>query len=247
MLLFPFQDIKEFLDSATDGAIFFSLGSSAKSSDLPQEKISIILGEFRKLKLKVLWKFEADLPNLPDNVKIGKWLPQNDILAHPNIKLFISHCGKGGITEAKYHGVPILAIPMFVDQFSNANKILNEGWAVSLPLGKINANSFSSALDEALNNASYAHVAKKLSALYRDRPEHPLDTAVFWVEYVIRHNGAYHMQSPGVHLNLLQYYSVDVLAFIVIASWATFKLIWGMFNVLLMKVFGIRKQKTKKE
>ncbi|KAG4070752.1 hypothetical protein HA402_010978 [Bradysia odoriphaga] len=240
-------DIKDFLDGATDGAIFFSLGSSVNSSELPPEKISAILHKFEKIKLKILWKFEADLPNLPDNVKIGKWLPQNDILAHPNVKLFISHCGKGGITEAKFHGVPILAIPVFADQFTNAVKILNEGWAVSLPLNEINYNTFSTAIDEALNNASYMHVAKKLSTLYRDRPAHPLDTAVFWVEYVIRHNGAYHMQSPGVHLNLLQYYSVDVLAFIVVASLVMVRVIRILFNVFLLKVFGIRKRKAKKE
>ncbi|KAG4070787.1 hypothetical protein HA402_011013 [Bradysia odoriphaga] len=240
-------DIKDFLDSAVDGAIFFSLGSNAKSSELPPEMISVILNKFQKMKLKILWKFESDLPNLPNNVKIGKWFPQNDILAHPNVKLFISHCGKGGITEAKFHGVPILAIPMFVDQFTNAVKILNEGWAVSLPLREINADTFSTAIDEALNNASYTHVAKKLSTLYRDRPAHPLDTAVFWVEYVIRHDGAYHMQSPGVHLNLLQYYLVDVMAFIVVASLVLVRVIWILFNVFLLKVFGIRKQKAKKE
>ncbi|KAJ6646775.1 UDP-glucosyltransferase 2, partial [Pseudolycoriella hygida] len=98
------QDIKEFLESASEGVIFFSLGSNARSSDLSQERINIFLDKFRSLKQKVLWKFETTLPNLPDNVKIGKWLPQDDILAHPNVKLFISHCGKGGITEAKYHG-----------------------------------------------------------------------------------------------------------------------------------------------
>lgn len=235
------------MDSATDGAIFFSIGSNAQSSQLPQETISVILNEFRKSKLKVLWKFETDLPDLPENIKIGKWLPQNDILAHPNVRLFISHCGKGGITEAKYHGVPILAMPMFVDQFSNAVKILNEGWAVSLPLGDINENTFSSALDEVLNNASYTRVAKKLSALYRDRPQHPLETAVFWVEYVIRHNGAYHMQSPGKHLNLLQYYSVDVFVFIGVVLLVVVKLLRIVYNVLLYKMFGIRKRKVKKE
>ncbi|XP_037031394.1 UDP-glucosyltransferase 2-like [Bradysia coprophila] len=241
-------DIKYFLDSATDGAIFFSLGSSVNSSELPPEKISVILHKFQKMKLKILWKFETDLPKLPDNVKIAKWLPQNDILAHPNVRLFISHCGKGGITEAKFHGVPILAIPIFADQFSNAKKILNEGWAVSLPLSEINANTFSTAVDEALNNASYTHVAKKLSTLYKDRPAHPLDTAVFWVEYVIRHDGAYHMQSPAVHLNFLQYYSVDVLAFIVVASFVLVRVIRILFNVFLMKVFGIRRRhKVKKE
>lgn len=247
MNLCSLQDIKEFLDSATNGAIFFSLGSNVKSSDLSRQRISILLNKFRSLKQKVLWKFETELPNLPDNVKIGKWLPQDDILAHPNVKLFIAHCGKGGITEAKYHGVPILAIPVFGDQFSNADNIVNEGWAITLPLSDLNAETFSRVLDEALNNSTYAQVAKKLSNLNRDRPEHPLDRAAFWIEYVIRHDGAKHMQSPAIHLNWLQSNSIDVYAFVLIVLWVVVKVVRISFNVFLIKVFGIRKQKTKKE
>lgn len=234
------------MDSAINGAIFFSLGTNLKSSDLSQEKITHFLDTFRNIKQKVLWKFETELPNLPNNVKIGKWLPQDDILAHPNVKLFISHCGKGGITEAKYHGVPILAVPIFADQFSNAANVVSEGWAVKLPLADITTETFTKSLDEVLNNSTYANTAKKLSNLNRDRPEHPLDKAAFWIEYVIRHNGARHLQSPAIHLNILQYYLLDVYAFIIFSSFVIVKIITILF-VLLTKVFGIQKHKAKKE
>ncbi|KAG4068827.1 hypothetical protein HA402_004975 [Bradysia odoriphaga] len=241
------EDIKEFLDGATDGAIFFSLGSNARSSDLSEERIAIFVNKFRSLKQRVLWKFETDLPNLPDNVKIGKWLPQDDILAHPNIKLFISHCGKGGITEAKYHGVPILAIPLFGDQPGNADHIAEEGWAVLLPFADLSESTFSAVLDEALSNPTYGNVVKKLSNLNRDRPEHPLDKAAFWIEYVIRHNGAKHMQSPAVHLNILQYYMVDAISFILAALYFSIWLIKFVFKVILRKVFRRGLEKSKKE
>lgn len=195
----------------------------------------------------MLWKFETNLPNLPDNVMIGKWLPQDDILAHPNIKLFISHCGKGGITEAKYHGVPILGIPLFADQFSNADYILKEGWAVVLSMSDLNQHTFSKALDEALNNQMLARVVKNLANLNRDRPEHPLDKAAFWIEYVIRHNGAKHMQSPAVHLNLLQYYMVDVFGFLFVTLYMVIKLLKMLFKVFLRKIFGSGRKKNKKD
>lgn len=124
---------------------------------------------------------------------------------------------------------------------------MREGWALNIPLRDISANTFSSVLDEALNNVTYAQVARTLSSLNRDRPEHPLDKAAFWIEYVIRHNGAKHMQSPAVHLNLLQYYMIDVFAFVIVVLFVMVKLIRIMFSVFLTKVFGIRKQKTKKE
>lgn len=74
---------------------------------------------------------------------IGKWFPQNDILAHPNVKVFISHCGKGGVTEAKYHAVPVLAIPLFAEQPGNAKIIVSEGWGVGIPFADLNEQTFS--------------------------------------------------------------------------------------------------------
>jgi hypothetical protein len=37
-----------------------------------------------------------------------EWIPQNDILAHPNVLLFVSHGGLNGILESLFHGKPVL-------------------------------------------------------------------------------------------------------------------------------------------
>lgn len=77
-----FQDIQSFLDDAKQGAVYFSLGSNVKSKDLQNETRQIILETLAELPFQVLWKFEADeLPNKPKNVKISKWLPQQDVLS----------------------------------------------------------------------------------------------------------------------------------------------------------------------
>jgi len=69
------------MDLAEHGVIYFSLGSVVKSSKMPRETVSFLLSELAKLKQKVLWKWEDDqLPNLPKNVMVKKWFPQNDIL-----------------------------------------------------------------------------------------------------------------------------------------------------------------------
>jgi hypothetical protein len=75
------QDIKTFLDEAPDGVVYFSMGSNLQSSEMPEEKKQAFLETFSKLKQRVLWKWETDsLPGQPSNVKLGKWLPQSDIL-----------------------------------------------------------------------------------------------------------------------------------------------------------------------
>lgn len=209
------DDIKTWVVGAIDGLILVSFGANIKSKDLGTETRQIILNTFAQLKQRVLWKFEDDsLTNLPRNVMIKKWLPQNDILAHSNTKLFISHMGIGSYNEAMYHAVPVLAIPFAGDQGSNARKAENQGWAEVLPISQLTETRLSNILSKMLSNTKYSVEVQKLSKLYRDKPMSAIDTAIYWIEYVIRHKGATHMRYPGADMNFIERNSLDVLAFI---------------------------------
>lgn len=84
---------------------------------MPADKLKAFIESFRRVKQKVLWKFEDEtITNLPPNVMVRKWLPQSDILAHKNIVLFITHGGVFGNQEGIYRGVPMLMIPFYGDQ-----------------------------------------------------------------------------------------------------------------------------------
>ena len=48
--------------------------------------------------------------------------------AHPNVKVFITHCGLLGSQEALYHGKPMLGLPIFGDQPKNAKALENKGF-----------------------------------------------------------------------------------------------------------------------
>jgi len=78
-----FQDLQKFLDEAKDGVIYISLGTSVLSDHMPEEKRRVFIEAFSELPQKILWKWEsAHLPGQPANVKIGTWLPQQDILGN---------------------------------------------------------------------------------------------------------------------------------------------------------------------
>jgi glucuronosyltransferase len=61
---------------------------------------------------------------------------------------------------------------------------------------------------------------KKLSAIYRDQPETPLERAVFWTEYVLRHGGA-SLRSVSADLPWYQYFLLDVIAVLLIGTTLT--------------------------
>lgn len=75
------EDLQNFMDQAKEGVVYFSMGSNLRSADMPLKVREAILRVFSKLKVKVLWKWEQEtLPGQPANVKLSKWLPQQEIL-----------------------------------------------------------------------------------------------------------------------------------------------------------------------
>ncbi|KAH8246393.1 hypothetical protein KR038_009947, partial [Drosophila bunnanda] len=230
------KDIEEFLAKSAQGAVLLSLGSNIKSSTVKPEIIQTIFKVLSGLKQNVIWKWE-DLENTPGNapnILYKKWLPQDDILAHPNTKLFITHAGKGGITESQYHGVPMVALPVFGDQPGNAEVMQSAGYGLSLDLLSITEESLGEALKEVLENKKYAQAVGKFSSLYRDRPMTAKQSVLYWTEYILRHHGAPHMQSPAVHMNFVELYNLDlfvllltILAVIVFLLSLVVKFIWN--------------------
>ena len=54
----------------------------------------------------------------------------------------------------------------------------------------------------------------KLSRIHHDQPVKPLDRAVFWVEFVMRHKGAKHLRPAFHDLTWFQHHSLDVIGFL---------------------------------
>ena len=77
--------MKKFIEgSGNAGVILFSFGSIIKMHQMPLEKSQSFMNVFRKLKQRVIWKFETPenfALHVPDNVKLVKWVPQQDILS----------------------------------------------------------------------------------------------------------------------------------------------------------------------
>ncbi|XP_055848943.1 UDP-glycosyltransferase UGT5-like [Episyrphus balteatus] len=205
-------NMQKFLDEAKDGAIYFSMGSNLKSKNLPAEKREAILRTFKSLKQKVLWKFEdTNLPGKSDNVFISDWFPQDDVLAHPNVKLFITHGGLLSTTESIYHGKPFIGIPIFGDQFLNMARAETSGFGIMVDYNVLSEENFKSAILEMLNNPKYTKKIQEVSARYRDQPMEPLELAIYWVEYIAKHKGAPHLHCAAQELNFFQYHNIDIL------------------------------------
>lgn len=84
--------------------------------------------------------------------------------------------------------------------------------------------------------------------MYRDRLATPLDAAVYWTEYVIRHHGAPHLSYSGKHLNFFQTYCLDIIAAIIAVLYILKLIFIGFIKFAFRKLFGKSKKQdnTKK-
>ncbi|KAM5153027.1 UDP-glucuronosyltransferase 1A1-like [Mantella aurantiaca] len=208
------QEFEKLVNSSGDhGFVVFSLGSMV--SEIPIHKAMDIAEALRSIPQMVIWRYTGPVPsNLGKNTHLVKWLPQNDLLAHPKARAFITHAGSHGIYEGICNAVPMVMLPLFGDQMDNAKRIESRGAGITLNVLDFIPEDLSKALTSVINNPSYKENIQRLSALHLDRPIQPLDLAVHWVEFVMRHKGAAHLRPAAHDLNWIQYHSIDVFAFL---------------------------------
>jgi len=230
-------DIKNFIDGAKKGVILMTFGSIA--STFPADMVEKFSSAFRRLEdYRVIWRLKnKDDVKLPDNVMIGQWLPQNDILAHPSVKLFITHCGNNGQYEAVYHGVPMIGLPVLGDQHFNAKRLDYKGYGLSMDLYDFTADDLFKNVHKILGDKSYEERVMKASKIFRSQAQSPVERATFWIEHVCQFGGD-HLRSAGNDLPLYSYLMLDVLAFILILLHILVFLLYRLYIVVIRKCRG---------
>ncbi|XP_012354775.1 UDP-glucuronosyltransferase 2B4 isoform X3 [Nomascus leucogenys] len=208
------KEMEEFVQSSGEnGIVVFSLGSMV--SNTSEERANVIASALAKIPQKVLWRFDGNKPDtLGPNTRLYKWIPQNDLLGHPKTRAFITHGGANGVYEAIYHGIPMVGVPLFADQPDNIAHMKAKGAAVSLDFNTMSSTDLLNALKTVINDPLYKENAMKLSRIHHDQPVKPLDRAVFWIEFVMRHKGAKHLRVAAHDLTWFQYHSLDVIGFL---------------------------------
>ncbi|XP_019215647.1 UDP-glucuronosyltransferase 2A2 isoform X3 [Oreochromis niloticus] len=239
------QHLEDFVQSSGEhGFILMSLGTFV--TELPADMANEIAAAFAKLPQKVIWKYKGDRPaTLGNNTLLVDWMPQNDLLGHPKIKLFVAHGGTNGVQEALYHGVPVVGIAFYFDQYDNLLRLKDRGGAKILTLTTVDKDTnFLRAIEEVLSDPSYRANMQRLSRLHRDKPVMPLDNALFWIEFVMRHKGAAHLKAESYRMPWYSYHSVDVVLFL---AGAMLLVLLTTFYLIRCIYTGMCKYKVKRE
>lgn len=87
---------------------------------------------------------------------------------------------------------------------------------------------------------SYRENAQRLSKAYRDRPASPLETAVWWTEYVARGNGKPYLRSEGADLPWYQYHLIDVALVLIIVFTVFIYILFRLIKLLLSLLSAVK-------
>ncbi len=204
------EQIQTFLDTSDNGVIVVSFGSHARLSPVHNQ---VFMQTFLQLKENVIWRYPGSdkLADIPDRIKLMDWMPQNDILGHPNVKLFITHCGLNGLFEALYHGVPLLGVPLFNDQPYNAKHITHHAFGKVVDLMTLNSDTLTEIIHDVVNNNTYLQNIRHASEIFRSPPMTPRERMVYWIEHVLEFGGE-HLHSHALDIPWYQYMMLDLLA-----------------------------------
>ncbi|KAL3829278.1 hypothetical protein ACJIZ3_018080 [Penstemon smallii] len=130
-------DYVEWLDSKDKlSVVYIAFGSYSDISKSQLDEIAkgliksnrpflwVIRGTENREKLDEMLSFREDLEKIG---KIVPWCDQVEVLSHSSVGCFVTHCGWNSTLESLVFGVPVVAIPQWTDQATNA-KLVQDYW-----------------------------------------------------------------------------------------------------------------------
>ncbi|CAI5452742.1 unnamed protein product [Caenorhabditis angaria] len=242
------------MEKGKNGVIYFSLGTIANTSRLPNQVLESFLEIVQRFP-DYHFLIRADKYDLNTvekaknikNVRVSDWLPQPAILQHPRLKLFITHAGYNSIMESARTGVPLITIPFMFDQNLNSRAIEKKGWGIRRTKNQLlsNPQAIEEAIREILNNPKYTENAHRIRDLIKSKPQSSSERFLKTVDWVISNNGVPELLFDGRNTNTIIYYNLDIL--IPIFVLITYFIIPTLVSWYIWSCFGHLKNKQKLE
>jgi glucuronosyltransferase len=222
--------VAEIVDRAKH-LVIFSLGTVSNTTNMPSQMLYSFLKAFAQFPdIDFLWRFEADVPEAENytNIHLLKWLPQKELmskysfiklcicLAHPKIRLLIAHGGYNSFLEASEAGIPIILMPLFADQFINAKRAQRFGTALTLDKLNLTPERVRRTIEQILMDKRFSTNARRLAAMLADKPTEDLSSMLNYGLKLATLKRDHFVLRAAQRLSFLQFYSVDILALVVV-------------------------------
>jgi MGT family glycosyltransferase len=147
--------------------VYLSLGSLGSADAELMQRLIDTLAATRYRVIVSLGPQHA-LLRLPSHMAGAEFLPQTSIL--PQVDAVVTHGGNNTITECLWFGKPTVVLPLFWDQYDNAQRMQETGFGVRLDTYGHAPDELTGALERVLNDAALHERLAAVSARLRLRP-----------------------------------------------------------------------------
>ena len=162
-----FELPQEVTNRPTDSKlIYLSLGSLGSADVDLMKRLVSILGK-TKHKFIVSKGPQASEYNLASNMVGAEFLPQISII--PKVDLVITHGGNNTTTESVHFGKPMIVLPLFWDQYDNAQRVHEKGHGIRLATYAFKDEELTGAIDKLLNDSALLSKLNKIGEAVRSR------------------------------------------------------------------------------
>jgi MGT family glycosyltransferase len=147
--------------------IYLSLGSLGSADVELMQRLIDLLG---KMPHRVIVSMgpQHDLLTLADNMWGSEFVPQTSIL--PQVDLVITHGGNNTVTECMYFSKPMLVLPLFWDQYDNAQRMHEIGFGIRLATYAFGDHEFLMSIEDLLSNEERLTRMRELSRTLKAQP-----------------------------------------------------------------------------
>ena len=126
----PAAPLPDWWDGSTAPLVYVTFGTVLGHMSFAADIYRLVLDAVTDLEARVLLtvgrRFDpAQLGDVPAHVHVEPWVDQADVLAHADV--VVAHGGSGTVYGALGAGVPLVCVPVFADQFTNARLVADAG------------------------------------------------------------------------------------------------------------------------
>jgi MGT family glycosyltransferase len=176
------------------GSTWHNLEASVRTSDAPWEPpaedgdgplVYLSLGSLGSADVELMRTLIGSLADAPYRVVVSKgpqhdqlelasnmvgeeFLPQTSVL--PQVDLVITHGGNNTVTECLWFGKPMVLLPLFWDQYDNAQRIHEKGFGTRLGTYTHEPSELTQAIDELLADGALRERLASISTRLQQNP-----------------------------------------------------------------------------
>ncbi|KAH8239335.1 hypothetical protein KR032_003338, partial [Drosophila birchii] len=136
---------------------------------------------------------------------------QQDILAVSAVKGFLNHGDSFSIQEAVYYGLPVIVLPLTLEQFNTAHRVKERSLGVIISANDFHLKYLSEALHLILDVEHFTNALYLAKVKFRSRLQSPLEIAIWHIEQLIA-GSLYFKDLKVTRQNFFVAHSLDVLA-----------------------------------